>query len=157
LLQKGIITMADFLTTSGISYQIEELIRSSKGELILVTPYLKLSQILFERLKDADKRGVTITLIYGKQELKQDQIDNLNSLENLELYYLENLHAKCYVNENFVILSSMNLYDFSEKNNREMGVLIKKSENQSLYDNVKSEIISIIDAGECKKSTNSGV
>jgi len=149
--------MADFLTTSGISYQIEELIRSSKGELILVTPYLKLSQILFERLKDADKRGVTITLIYGKQELKQDQIDNLNSLENLELYYLENLHAKCYVNENFVILSSMNLYDFSEKNNREMGVLIKKSENQSLYDNVKSEIISIIDAGECKKSTNSGV
>lgn len=40
----------------------------------------------------------------------------------------------------------MNLYEFSEKNNREMGVLLEKVEDESLYKNAIDEVASIIKA-----------
>ena len=65
--------MAKFLTTNGISYYIEEIIREAKSEIVLLSPYLKISTNLFDRLKDADRKSIKITLIYGKDELSYDQ------------------------------------------------------------------------------------
>ena len=52
--------MADFLTTNGTSSEIENIIIDAKKELTLVSPYLKLSKTFYERLRDADQRGVKI-------------------------------------------------------------------------------------------------
>ena len=65
--------MAEFLTTYGISLQIENIIINAKRELTLVSPYLQLSKTFFERLKDAANNGVNIRIIYGKDELKPKQ------------------------------------------------------------------------------------
>lgn len=116
--------MAEFLTTSGTSHELENIIIDSKKKLTLVSPYLQLSKTFHQRLKDASNRGVKIVIIYGKDELKPNERNSLAELRNVELYYFENLHAKCYFNEDRMIITSMNMYEFSEKNNREMGVLI---------------------------------
>jgi phosphatidylserine/phosphatidylglycerophosphate/cardiolipin synthase-like enzyme len=51
---------------------------------------------------------------------------------------LQNLHAKCYLSEKQCIITSLNLYDFSQINNNEMGVLISQAEDTELYrDTVK--------------------
>jgi len=65
--------MAEFLTTSGTSHHIENIIMEAKQKLLLVSPYLKLSKTLHERLKDASERGVKIKIIYGKDELKPNE------------------------------------------------------------------------------------
>lgn len=140
--------MAEFLTTSGTSYQIEKIIIDAKQKLVLVSPYLQLSKTFFERLKDASHKGVKIIIIYGKDELKPNERNSLAELKNVELYYFENLHAKCYFNEAKMVITSMNMYEFSEKNNREMGVGIDKLIDKDLYENALNETLSIIKSAE---------
>jgi hypothetical protein len=139
--------MAEFLTTSGTAHHIENIIIDAKNNLTLVSPYLKLSKTLFERLKDASGRGVKIKIVYGKDELKPNEKNSLAELKN-ELYYFENLHAKCYFNDDKMVITSMNMYEFSEKTNREMGVLIDKNSDAQLYQKAFAEVQSILKSAE---------
>lgn len=77
--------MAEFLTTNGISYQIENIIIDAKSKLFLVSPFLQLSKTLFERLKDASNKGVKIKIIYGKDDLKPNEKNSLAELTNCNL------------------------------------------------------------------------
>jgi phosphatidylserine/phosphatidylglycerophosphate/cardiolipin synthase-like enzyme len=138
--------MAKFLTTLETSAKIEKIIRQAKEELTLITPYLKLTQIFYDRLIEANDRNVKIKLIYGKEELNSKDLELLKGLDNLELYFCENLHAKCYLNENLMVITSMNLHEFSQANNREMGVQIKLEEDTELFNNAKKEASYIIKA-----------
>ena len=140
--------MAEFLTTSGTSYNIENIIIEAKSKLILVSPYLQISKTFYERLKDASNKGVSIKIIYGKDELKPNERNSLADLKNVELFYFDNLHAKCYFNENKMVITSMNMYEFSEKNNREMGVLIDRVKDKDLFDKAVSETFSILQSSE---------
>lgn len=144
--------MAKFLTTVGNSYFIEQIILNAERSLTIVTPYLKLSQTFIDRLRDADKAKIKMTLIYGKNELTEYQTASLNDLNNLEIYFCNNLHAKCYHNETLLIISSMNLYEFSEKNNREMGILVDKNSDNDIYKETLKEIESIKNASKQQKS-----
>ena len=74
--------------------------------------------------------------------------DKFQNFRNLNIYFLENLHAKCYMNENSALITSMNLYGYSEENNREMGLFINRSDNYDLYDDMKGECLSIINSAE---------
>lgn len=142
------IIMVRFLTTSGVSTTIETIIRKAKKNLILVSPYLKLSTINFERLQSADKKGVNIIFIYGKSDLHKDEEDKIYSLKNITVFYYENLHAKCYCNEEQMVITSMNLHEYSQANNREMGILITKSvgtQDQTTYQDALEEILEIKD------------
>jgi phosphatidylserine/phosphatidylglycerophosphate/cardiolipin synthase-like enzyme len=140
--------MAEFLTTSGVSNSIEKIILEAKAKFIMVSPYLKIPKTLFERLKDADGKGVTIKIIYGKDQLQPSEKKLLASLKNIELYFFENLHAKCYFNENKMVITSMNMYEYSEKNNREMGVLIERTNDKALFEDAVNETLSILKSSE---------
>ena len=144
--------MAKFLTTVGNSFYIEQIILNAAKNLTLVTPYLNLSKNLIERLADADKENIIITIIYGKSELKIKEKNKIESLKNLELFFCENLHAKCYHNEKSLIITSMNLYEFSERNNREMGILIEKNSDLKIYKETLKEIESIKNSSSKEKS-----
>ncbi|AVI51954.1 hypothetical protein C5O00_12645 [Pukyongia salina] len=145
--------MAEFLTTNGTSHQIENIIIEAKKELFLVSPYLQISKTFFERLKDAANKGVKIKIIYGKDELKPNERNSLAELKSLELFYFENLHAKCYFNESDMVITSMNMYEFSEKNNREMGVFITRIGDGDLYEKAISETRSIIQSSDIMQLT----
>lgn len=140
--------MAEFLTTSGTSHQLEQLIMNASKKLVLISPYLQLSKTLYERLKDASRKNVQIKIIYGKDALKPNEKNSLAELENLSLFFFENLHAKCYLNESKMIITSMNMYEFSEKTNREMGVLIDRNSDKEIYEKAIAEVKSIIDSAE---------
>ncbi|RYY86540.1 MAG: hypothetical protein EOO15_14220 [Chitinophagaceae bacterium] len=140
--------MAEFLTTNGTSFNIENVIIDAKAKLVLVSPYLQISKTFYERLKDASNRKVSIKIIYGKDELKPNEKNSLAELENIELFYFENLHAKCYFNESKMVITSMNMYEFSEKNNREMGVLIDQKADRELFDKAVNEVKSILQSSE---------
>lgn len=140
--------MAEFLTTNGTSYHIENIIIGAEKKLVLVSPYLQISKTFYERLKDASNKNVEIKIIFGKDELKPNEKNSLAELKNLELLFFENLHAKCYFNEKEMVITSMNMYEFSEKNNREMGVFITRQNDKNIFEKAVNETHSIIQSSE---------
>jgi hypothetical protein len=116
--------MAHFVRTSAALSELEDLIDTAAEKLVLLSPYVRLSPMLRDRLHDADARGVEITLVYGKQELDPPQIRELSTFRNLTLLFSKRLHAKCYYNERRMIITSFNLLHTSESNH-EMGVAVE--------------------------------
>jgi hypothetical protein len=62
--------------------------------------------------------------------------------------FCKNLHAKCYLNEESCIITSLNLYEFSMVNNNEMGVLINRAQDVELYRDAYDEAQRIIRISE---------
>ena len=120
--------MAKFINTRKAVSEIEDLIKNAGERLILVSPYLKLSKDFKELLTYRNSKDKITTIIFGKQELNPDEMKFLQSLRFIILKYNEDLHAKCYVNDDKMIITSLNLYAFSMANNKEMGVLIDKND-----------------------------
>lgn len=125
--------MAKFLNTSATNYYLEELIKQTRERLIVISPFLKFNDRIKELLADKDRMKIDVRLVYGKSELAPQEINWLRSLEFVRTSFCQNLHAKCYVNEHAAIITSMNLYDFSQVNNNEMGVFIEREQEPDLY------------------------
>lgn len=124
--------MAKFLNTKKSVSEIEDLIKDAGQTLILISPYLKLSKDFKELLSYRNSKDKITTVIFGKVELNPDEMKFLESLQFVILKYKDDLHAKCYMNDEKMIITSLNLYDFSMNNNKEMGVLIEKANTNDL-------------------------
>ena len=136
--------MAKFLNTSATNYFLEELIKDAKDRLILISPFLRLNDRIKELLADKNRLKIDVRIVYGKSELHPDEISWLNSLTYVRTSFCKNLHAKCYLNEELCIVTSLNLYEFSQVNNNEMGVLFRRSDDADLYRDAYEEAQRII-------------
>lgn len=136
--------MAKFLNTSATNYFLEELVKSAKDRLILISPFLRLNDKMKELLADKNRLKIDVRIVYGKSELQPEEINWLKELTYLRTSFCKNLHAKCYLNEELCIITSLNLYDFSQINNNEMGVLIRREEDPELYKEAYEEAQRII-------------
>ncbi len=140
--------MAKFLNTSGTTYHLEELIKKSSDRLILISPYLKLNERIKELLEDKNRLKSDIRIVYGKSDLQPEEINWLKNLTFIRTSFCKNLHAKCYMNENECIITSLNLYEFSQINNNEMGILIARDADNQLYSDAYEEAQRIIRISE---------
>ena len=143
--------MAKFLNTSALNYYLEELIKNSSKFLILISPYFKTSKRIRELLSDKDGK-VPIFIVYGKKELPEAELEWLHSLKSVRLHYCQNLHAKCYMSQDSAILSSMNLYEFSQVNNNEMGINITREEDKDVFMDAYEEAKRLIRLSEIIES-----
>ena len=136
--------MANFLNTSGTNFFLEELIKNAKERLILISPYLRLNDRIKELLEDKDRLKIDIRIVYGKSDLHPDEIKWMQKLDYVRVSFCKNLHAKCYINESECIISSLNLYEFSQVNNNEMGILVRKYEDNEVFKDAYEEAQRII-------------
>ncbi|WP_201512277.1 phospholipase D family protein [Psychrobacter alimentarius] len=136
--------MAKFLNSSGTTYHLEELIKNASDRLIIISPYLKLNERIKELLEDRNRLKIDIRIVYGKNDLHPEEINWLKNLTFIRTSFCKNLHAKCYLNENECIITSLNLYEFSQVNNNEMGVLIYSNDDAKLYADTYEEAQRII-------------
>jgi len=134
--------MAKFITTKQITSELEDLIKKAGDRLYIVSPYLKLSKDFRELLTYRNSNRKDTKIIFGKQELNPEQMTFLQGLRFVYLFFSEDLHAKCYINDTKMIITSMNLYDFSMINNKEMGILVDNStpEDIKIYKDAWIEI-----------------
>ena len=59
--------MAKFLTTSGVTHQLEEIIKGSEGgRLLLISPYLKFSRRVKDLLEEQARLKTDIRIVYEK-------------------------------------------------------------------------------------------
>ena len=140
--------MAKFLTTTGVSYQLEEIIKDAKERLVLISPFLRVNERVKELLEDKDRLKIDVRVIYGKNELQPEENNWLESMTSIRTSFCKNLHAKCYLNENEALLTSMNLYEFSQVNNNEMGLLVSKEKERELYEEIYEESMRIVRVSE---------
>jgi len=142
--------MAKFINTRKAVSEIEDLIKNAGEKLILVSPYLKLSKDFKELLTYRNNKDRITTVIFGKQELNPDEMKFLQGLRFVILKYNEDLHAKCYVNDEKMVITSLNLYEFSMANNKEMGVLIDKNDpaDTPLFEDAFKEVDYINDTSQ---------
>lgn len=129
--------MSKFLTGKDLENTIYDIIWETERILLIVSPYIKLDDY-FKKLFDKHENNpkIHLLLVFGKNEkavkksMSKLDFDYFKKFPNVSIIYVPNLHAKYYGNENKGITTSINLYDYSFKNNIEFGVYAQ----QSLFD-----------------------
>lgn len=133
--------MAEFLNKKKLLEWIPKIIETAEKEVIIISPYIQVSEKIFSLLKDAEKRGVEITLIYKEGELSDKEKNKFNEIENLNLLYHSNLHSKCLYNEKYLMITSMNLYEYSQRHNRKMGILFRRTDESTNWDDYRNSLV----------------
>ncbi len=124
-----------FLTTHGLNYYIERLINEAEKYIYIITPYIKVNNRLKELLIERMKSGINIIIICRGDNL----VDDVSSFA-AEVKNRNNLHAKCYYSDKAAIVTSLNLYEFGQINNDEMGFYCAKSDMLDTYTEISKEV-----------------
>jgi len=140
--------MAKFLNTTGVSYHLEELIKNTQDRLILISPYLQFHKRVKDNLENLNIQKRDIRIIYRENKLQVEESNWLEGQIGIRTSLCPSLHAKCYINENEAIVTSMNLYSFSQQNNDEMGIHVTKNNDPELYDDIYKEVQRLLTISE---------
>jgi phosphatidylserine/phosphatidylglycerophosphate/cardiolipin synthase-like enzyme len=140
--------MAKFLNTTGVSYHLEELIKNTKDRLILISPYLQFHKRVKDHLENLNVQKRDIRIIYRENKLQVAESNWLESQIGIRTSLCNSLHAKCYINENEAIVTSMNLYSFSQQNNDEMGIYVTKEKDPDLYNDIYKDVQRLLTISE---------
>ncbi|MDD5126754.1 MAG: hypothetical protein PHR43_01445 [Dehalococcoidales bacterium] len=132
--------MVQFLNTAQTYSEIESIVTKAENKLVLISPFLSVPELMVERLRYAAIRhNLPVTVVCRLKKLKKEERKSLKRVCNLKLLDLPNLHAKCFYNEQSMVITSLNLYDFSRLNNREMGILLTKANDTEVFNEAMSE------------------
>jgi len=126
--------MSKFITGKELEDTIYDTIWETESKLLIVSPYIKLDDY-FKKLFDKHENNpkIHLILVFGKNEkavrksMSKSDFDYFKKFLNISIIYIPNLHAKYYGNEKQGVITSINLYDYSFKNNIEFGVFSQQS------------------------------
>lgn len=100
------------------------LIEEAQKELIIVSPYVNVDYWgkMKSCLERAIERGVKVTFVVRKNTDHKGSLNYIESL-NLSLIFVDNLHAKLYINDKYAVVTSQNLLQSSDNNSIEIGYI----------------------------------
>jgi phosphatidylserine/phosphatidylglycerophosphate/cardiolipin synthase-like enzyme len=81
--------MIKFLTTQGINYHLEELLKNANSKIILVSPYFKLQRRIKEILRSKKQQGIEIFFVCRINDLKEPLEEY-----STQIFDAPTLHAK---------------------------------------------------------------
>jgi hypothetical protein len=140
--------MAKFLTGNELNTEVEKIFEKANEQIILVSPYIKLHERYMSTLRTKkDDHKLEIIIVFGKNEedmsrsMKQEDFNFFKEFPNIQIRYERRLHAKYYANENSAIMTSMNLYSYSQDTNIEAGVMTKVTFGRTQAGNIVNTLI----------------
>ena len=119
---EGLMPSGNVFFEDGVEPALLDIIRSATDHIVLVSPYNKFWIHLRDELTLASQRGVKIIFLYRADETLED-LAWLTHL-NAQIYAVDRLHAKIFLNESSVLVTSMNLLETSSKNSKEIAIRI---------------------------------
>jgi len=131
----------EFISDQKLNTRIIEIIQGADKFLMLVCPFIQLSPPIKKELKLLKDSNLELFVIFGKNEgnfsksLAADDLELFKSFRNVRIGYVETLHAKFYANQDYLILSSLNLLEYSQIMNSECGIRIKPASYVTDSDN----------------------
>ena len=145
--------MAEFLDTEHTVSALVDLINGADKRLVFISPYVKMPERILERLKDVCRRGsVEMILVCRKEDLKPEERAALAQIPRLTLRFLKNLHAKCFYNDSAMVITSLNLHEHSQQNNREMGIYLTRQDDGETFIEALDEAEFIIRQAESEEA-----
>jgi phosphatidylserine/phosphatidylglycerophosphate/cardiolipin synthase-like enzyme len=124
--------MPKLLNRFELAKELQTIIENTSEYLILISPYFKLNEELKKALSKLKlNTNLELIVVYGKNEedkrksLSDEDMTFFKSFSNIEIRYHKRLHAKIYTNEDKCLITSLNLHDYSLKENIEVGILTK--------------------------------
>lgn len=141
--------MSEFITGNDLENVIYDIIWKAEETLMIVSPFIKLDDYFKEIFDNHQSNpNIHLLIVFGKNEkavkksMSKKDFDYFKKFLNVSIIYVPNLHAKYYGNENEGVITSINLYDYSFKNNIEFGVyhkskitdIIKQSADKAAWD-----------------------
>lgn len=126
--------MNRFITGRELVETVDNIIWHAEQTLLIVSPFIKLDdhfKKLFDKLEH--KHELHIIIVFGKNEsevnrsFNQADFEYFKKFPKISIIYVPNLHAKYYGNEKKGVITSINLYDASFKNNIEFGIYSEQS------------------------------
>jgi len=127
---------------------IENMIRDEKDAVLLLSPYIKLSEDIADILKNSKAK---IRLIMRKpfEKDKEEHEKNLAEIETKLpklrgcISMAKDLHAKVYMTTSKIVIASMNLHEYSEKNNFEVGFVLDNNLDNEICKKLYEEILGL--------------
>ena len=135
------------ITDSAVPSAVLNLISSAQKHIVLVSPYNSFWGHLKDEIRLAIRqRGVRVVAFYNPWEhTRGDGVEWLIS-EGAEVFRVNYLHAKLYLNESSAILTSMNLTEGSSRNSMDIGMLVDG--RGDTYDELLSYTVRLTQLGE---------
>ncbi|MBM3946085.1 MAG: phosphatidylserine/phosphatidylglycerophosphate/cardiolipin synthase family protein [SAR202 cluster bacterium] len=127
---------------SEVSTQILGVINEARQYVVIVSPYLRMWGHARRAVEQALRRGVRVSM-YLRDDQDKPPLDQIQWLvsNGVSVFAVQGLHAKVYMNEQTVLLSSMNFTESSALNSLEIAYLVRDSEHaQRIREYVASDI-----------------
>jgi len=124
--------MTSFIYGTEINLALENLIDEAEEFIWFISPYIKLHErIKLELKKRKEDNKLQIVVVFGKNKynleksISSEDINFLKEFPNVLICYEKNLHAKYYASEQFSMLTSMNLLEYSQNTNIEAAIVME--------------------------------
>lgn len=88
----------------------------------------------------------TYIFLHREKELNFNESKWLKSFKNVNIFSIRNLHSKIYINDKIALISSMNLYEYSQINNHEIGVKLDYLNDNENYKDTLNEVRIILES-----------
>lgn len=145
--------MVQYLNTQGAYSEIENIVNRAEYKLVLMSPYIQISRTLLQKIFHAcEHRSIDVSLICRTSDIRPEEMAAMSQIPRLEIFDLPNLHANCIYNEKALIMTSLNLFDYSQINNRDMGALITAQKDPGAFVAAVSETEYMMQLGTLVKA-----
>lgn len=135
--------MVKFIDASQTTTSFESLLQKTNEFLFILTPFIQLPDKIKNNFVSLIQNNVKINIVLKSPRINQYDVNFFRDNSNINIYYCDNLHAKCYINDNMGIIASFNLYEHSLNKNIEMGIEFFKDDDSELYQQILETIVGI--------------
>jgi phosphatidylserine/phosphatidylglycerophosphate/cardiolipin synthase-like enzyme len=115
----------ELINTTELNCEIENMFRNEWHFILILSPYLDLTERIQAILAMSHAKIIVLYRETEKESKKKKVEDFQASMPNVEFYCIPNFHAKAYITSGTLIITSLNLYKFSQENNFELGIILK--------------------------------
>jgi phosphatidylserine/phosphatidylglycerophosphate/cardiolipin synthase-like enzyme len=125
-----------------VQLQFFDLIESARESIIFVTPYIDLWENLKRALREAVERGINVTFFVRVDQHTREPEDVQWLQDNkIKVHPVQNLHAKIYLNERTVLISSMNILRSSIMDSKEFAMIVMNEADKKMFRDYVSGLI----------------
>lgn len=138
--------MAEFKSTASVLKCLEEIIGKAQEHVFLVSPVMKIPQVLFKALHETSLRGINLYFLFNGIRLRARDPGLLPVLSRAQLFQRDDLNLRCCFNEQQMMILSVNSFDWLQPAGV-TGALISRLNQKFEYEDAYIRVL-----GEIKKS-----
>ena len=132
--------------------QILQIVRDASQLVTFVTPYVRLWGHLQNAMDEAIDRGVAIWFVVRAGERNQSEELEWLRDHGVRVSEVPHLHAKVYLNERTVLVSSMNITEKSTTNSLEFAMIVRSEDDAKRFRDYVARLTGKVNASRPARS-----